>query len=30
MAYQAKLIENSSRRIFAEPFYCFHIHIKEW
>ena len=28
MAYQAKLIEEGSWRIFAEPFYWFHIHIK--
>ena len=30
MAYQAKLIEEYSWRIFAEPFYCIHIHIKMW
>jgi len=30
MAYQAKLIEEGSWRIFAEPFHCFHIHIKMW
>ena len=30
MAYQAKLIEEGSWRIFAEPFNCFHIHTKVW
>jgi len=30
MAYQAKIIEESSWLIFAEPFHCFHIHIKMW
>jgi len=30
MAYQAKLIEEGSWRIFAEPFHCIHIRIKMW
>jgi len=30
MAYQSKLIEEYSWRIFTEPFYCIHIHIKMW
>jgi len=30
MAYQVKLIEEDSRRVFAEPFHYFHIHIKMW
>ena len=30
MAYQAKLIEEDSWRIFAERFHCIHIRIKMW